>query len=199
MHSALNLTVERARPTPFSLTSGEAREETANRRSDDWRRAADLLKHDLSDRPPGEQATIDRIAAADEPVRRLKGRPAEPKQSRASSEHPQLERAVPLSRADETARDSLDFAPVGGAQALSSGRGVLDDRLAKPHALLGLHRTVTCLMLPRLPAIHIEDGSQLRNNRAPASLGYRVVVAKRRRSRETRRRFVWFAQPTGWK
>jgi hypothetical protein len=163
MDSTLNLTVERSCPIPFSLTSGEAREETANRRADDGRRTADLLKDDLSDRPPSEQATMDRIAAADKPVRRFKGRPAEPKQGRASSEHPQLERAVPLSRADETARDSLDLAPVGGPEMLSSGRGELDDGLVKPHALLGLHRTVTCLTLPRLPAIHIEDGSRSAN------------------------------------
>lgn len=163
MGSALNLTVERSRPIPFSLTSGEAREETSNRRADDGRRPADLLKDDLSDRPPCEQATMNRITAADKPVRRLKGRPTEPKQGRASSEHPQLEHAVPLSQPDETARDSLDLAPVGDTQTLSSGRGELHDRLEKPHALLGLNRSVTCLTLPRLPAIHIEDGSRSAN------------------------------------
>jgi len=113
MHSALNLAVERARPIPFSPMTGEPREETANRRPDDGRRTADLRKDDLSDRPLSEQATMDRIAASDKPVRRFKCRPAEPKQSRAPSEHPQLERAVPLSRPDNTPSHSLDFAPVG--------------------------------------------------------------------------------------
>ena len=113
MDSALNLTVERARPIPFSLTSGEAWEETANRRADDKRRAADLRKDDLSGRPLGEQATLNPIAAADERVRSLERRPAEPKQRRAASEHPQLKRAIPFSGPHETPTDSLDFAPIG--------------------------------------------------------------------------------------
>ena len=165
MGSALNLTVERARPIPFSLTRGETREETADRRADDGRRAADLRKDDLSDRPLSEQATMDWIAAADKPVRCFKGRPAEPKQSRASSEHPQLERAVPLSWPDDTPSDSLDFAPVGDTEVLRTGRGELDEGITKHDALFGLHRTVIRLTLPRLPAIHIQDGSQCRSYR----------------------------------
>jgi hypothetical protein len=160
MYPALNLTVERTPPIPFSLTSRETREETANRRSDDGRRAPDLRKDDLSDRPLSEQATMNRIAAADEPVRCFKRRRAEPKQSRASSEYPQLEGAVPLSWPDDTPSDSLDFAPVGDTQVLRSRRGELDKGITKHDALLGLHSAVTRLMLPRLPAVHPEDGSQ---------------------------------------
>jgi hypothetical protein len=112
MDSALNLTVERACPIPFSLTSGEAWEEAANRRADDGGRAANLRKDNLPGRPLGEQTTLNRIAAADKRVSCLKRRPAKPKQSRAVSEHPQLKPAVPLSRPDETPSDSLDLAPV---------------------------------------------------------------------------------------
>lgn len=162
MDSALNLTVERARPISFSLTSGETREETANRRADDRRRAADLRKDDLSGRPLGEQATLNRIAAANKRVRCLKLRPAESKQSRTASQQPQLKVAVSFSGSDETPSDSLDLAPVGEAQALSSGWGELDDGLTKHDALFGLHGTVTRLTLPRFPAIHIDDGSQWR-------------------------------------
>ena len=112
MDSTLNLTVERARPIPFSLTGGEAREEAANRRTDDRRRATDLRKGDLSGRPPGEQAALDRIAAADKRARRLKRRPAEPKQARTAAEQPQLEHAVPFSLPDETPSDLFDLAPI---------------------------------------------------------------------------------------
>lgn len=162
MHAALNLTVERPRPIPFSPTTGETREETANRRADDGRRAVDLRKDDLPDRPQSEQATMDRIAAADKSVRCFKRRPAEPKQSRTSSEHPQLEGAVPLSWPDDTPRDSLDFAPVGETQILRSRRGELDEGITKHDALLGLYRAVTRLMLPRLPAVHAKEGSQFK-------------------------------------
>src|SRR3954469_6112409 len=113
MDSALNLTVERARPIPFSLTSGEAREEAANRRTNNRWRAADLRKGDLSGWPLGEQAAFDWIAAADKRARRLNPRPAELKQARTASEQPQLEQAVPLSSSDETPSDSLDLMPVG--------------------------------------------------------------------------------------
>ena len=160
MDSALNLTVERARPIPLSTTSGEAWEETANRRADDRRRAADLRKDDLSGRPLGEQTALNRITAADKRVRCLKRRPAEPKQSWALSEQPQLKRAVSFSRPDETPSDSLELAPVDETQVLRSSWGEFDDGLAKYDALLGLDRTVTRLTLPRLPAIHMEDGSQ---------------------------------------
>jgi hypothetical protein len=136
MDSALNLTVKRARPISFSLTGREPGKETSNRRVDDRRRATDLRKDDLSGRPLSEQATFDRIAAADKRVRCLKRRPAEPKQSRAVSEHTQLKRAVPFSWPDETPSDSLDRAPVGETQALRSSWGELDDRLAKHDALL---------------------------------------------------------------
>jgi hypothetical protein len=158
--SALNLTIERARPIPFSLTSGEAREKATNRRTDDRRRATDLRKGNLSGRPPGEQATLDRIAATDKRVRRLNRRPAEPKQARTASEQPQLEHAVPLSLPDETVSDSLDLAPVNETKVLRSGLGEFDDRLVKHDALLGLDCTVARLTLPRLPTIHLEDGSQ---------------------------------------
>jgi hypothetical protein len=113
MDSALNLTVERARPIPLPLTSGKAWEETANRRADYRGRAIDLREDDFSGRPLSQQATLNRIAAADKHVRCLKRRPAEPKQSRAVSEQPQLERAAPFSWPDETPSDSLDLAPVG--------------------------------------------------------------------------------------
>jgi hypothetical protein len=112
MHSALNLTVERARPIPFSLTSGKTWEETANRRADDGRRASDLRKDDLSNWALSEQAAMNRITASDQSVRCFKRRRTEPKQSRTSSENSQRERAVPLSRPDDTPSDSLDFAPV---------------------------------------------------------------------------------------
>ena len=158
--SALNLTVERARPIPLSLTSGEAWEEAADRRTDDRRRATDLRKGDLSGRPSGEQPTLDRIAAADKRVRRLNLRPAEPKQAGTAPEQPQLEHAVPFPLPDETPSDSLDLAPVGETKELRSSSGEFDDRLAKHDALLGLDRTVTRLALPRLPTIHVEDGSQ---------------------------------------
>ena len=115
MDSALNLTVERTRPISLSLTGGEAREETANRRADDRRGAADLRKDDLASGPLGKQATLNRIAAADERLRCLKRGLAEPKQSRAASEQPQLKRAVPFSRSDETPSHSLDLAPIGDA------------------------------------------------------------------------------------
>lgn len=160
MDSALNLTVERTSPIPFSLTSGKAREEAANRRTDDRRRATDLRKGDLSDRPPGEQSTLDRIAAGDERVPRLNRRPAEPKQARTASEQPQLEDAVPFSLPDETPSDSLDLAPVGETKVLRSDSREFDDGLVKHDALLGLDRTVARLMLPRLPAVHLEHGSQ---------------------------------------
>lgn len=160
MDPALNLTVERARPIPFSLTTGKTREETVNRRTDNGRRASDLRKDDLPDGPLSEQATVDRIAAADKPVCCFKGRRAEPKQSRTSSEHPQLERAVPLSWPDETPSDSFDFAPIGETQVLRSRRRELDEGITKHDALLGLHRAVTRLTLPRFPAVHAEDGSQ---------------------------------------
>jgi len=113
MDSALNLTVERTRPIPFSLTGSKAWEETANRRADDKRRAADLRKDDLSGRPLGEQATLNRIAAADERVRSLERRPAEPKQRRAASEQPQLKRPIPLSWPDEAPSDPLNLSPIG--------------------------------------------------------------------------------------
>jgi hypothetical protein len=160
MDSALNLTVERARPIPFSLTSGEAREEATNCRADDRRRAGNLRKGDLSGPPPGEQATLDRIAAADKRARRLKRRPTEPKQARTAPEQPQLEHAVPFSLPDETASDSLDLTPVGETKVLRSGSREFDDGLVKHDALLGLDRTVARLTLPRLPTIHLEDGSQ---------------------------------------
>ena len=112
MDSALNLAIEGARPIPFSLTSGEAREEPPNRRADDGRRTADLRKDDLSGRSPGEQTTLDLIAAADERVRSLERRQAEPKQRRAASEHPQLKCAIPFSGPHETPSDSLDLAPI---------------------------------------------------------------------------------------
>jgi hypothetical protein len=113
MDSALNLTVERARPIPLPLTSGKAWEETANRRADDRGRAINLREDDFSGRPLGQQATLNRIAATGKNVRGLKRRPAEPKQRRAVSQQPQLERAAPLSWPDKTPSDSLDFAPVG--------------------------------------------------------------------------------------
>jgi hypothetical protein len=160
MNAALNLTVERARPIPLSLTSGEAREEPANRRTDDRRRASDLRKGDLSGRPSGEQPTLDRIAAADKRARRLNLRPAEPKQARTASEQPQLEDAVPFSLPDETPSDSLDLTPIGETKVLRSGSGEFDDRLVKRDALLGLDRTVARLTLPRLATVHREDGSQ---------------------------------------
>jgi hypothetical protein len=105
---------------------------------------------------------MDRIAAADKSVRCFERRRTEPKQSGASSEHPQLERAVPLSWPDDTPRDSLDFAPVGETQILRSRRGELDERITKHDALFGLYRAVTRLMLPRLPAVHAKDGSQFK-------------------------------------
>jgi hypothetical protein len=158
--SALNLTVERTGPVPFSLARGEAWEEAANRRTDDQGRATDLRKGDLSGRPLGEQATLDRIAAADKRARRLNRRPPEPKQARTASEQPQLERAVPFSLPDETPSDSLHFTPVGETKVLRSGSCEFDDRPVKGDALLGLDRTVARLTLPRLPAIHLKDGSQ---------------------------------------
>jgi hypothetical protein len=119
-----------------------------------------LRKGDLSGRPLGEQATLDRIAAADKRARRLNRRPAEPKQARTAPEQPQLEHAVPFSLPDETPSDSLDLAPVGETKVLRSGASEFDDRPLKHDALLGLDRTVARLTLPRLPAIHLEDGSQ---------------------------------------
>lgn len=121
MDSALNLTVERTRPIPSSLTSSKAWEEPANRRADDGRGAADLVESDLSGRPLGEQPTLDRIAAAGKRFRRLKRRPPEPEQSRTVSEQPQLERAAPFSCPDEPPSDSLDLAPVGETQAFRAG------------------------------------------------------------------------------
>jgi hypothetical protein len=61
---------------------------------------------------------------------------------------------------DETPSDSLDLAPVGETKVLRSGASEFDDRPLKHDALLGLDRTVARLTLPRLPAIHLEDGSQ---------------------------------------
>jgi hypothetical protein len=113
MDSALNLTVERTRPISLSLTGGEAREETANRRADDRRGAADLRKDDLASGPLGKQATLNRIAAADERLRCLKRGLAEPKQSRAASEQPQLKRPIPLSWPDEAPSDPLNLSPIG--------------------------------------------------------------------------------------
>jgi hypothetical protein len=113
MNSALNLTVERARPIPFSLTSGEAWVEPANRRADGKRWAADLRKGDLPGRSLGEQSTFDRIPAAGKPVRSLKRWPPEAKQRRAVPEQAQLERPVSLSRPDQASSDSLDLAPIG--------------------------------------------------------------------------------------
>jgi hypothetical protein len=179
MNSALDMTVEGTRPIPFSLTSGETREETANRRADDGRRAANLRKHDLSDRPLSEQTTMDRIAAADKPVRCFKDRTAEPKQSRASSEHPQLERAIPLSRPNDAPSDSLDRAPIGDTQVLRTGQGKLDEGITKHDALFGLHRTITLLTLPRLPAIHIQNGNHYRSYRHAASEKLDEVTAVR--------------------
>jgi hypothetical protein len=162
--SALNLTVERTRPIPLPLTSGKAWKETANRRADDRGRAIDLREDDFSGRPPGEQATLNRIAAADKNVRCLKRRPAEPKQRRAVSEKAQLERAAAFSWPDETPSDSLDLAPVGKTQALRPGGRELNDGLPQHDPLFGLNRTVTRLTLPRPPAIHIEDSSQWRTH-----------------------------------
>lgn len=170
MGSALNLTVERARPIPFPLTRGEAWKETANRRADDERRATDLRKDNLSGRPLGEQAALNRIAAADKRVRRQKRRAAEAKQSRTVSKESQLERAVAFSWTDETPSDALDRAPVSETQALRAGGRELDDGVTKHDALLGLDRAVPRLTLPRLPAIHMENGSQWRAYwRRPAS------------------------------
>jgi hypothetical protein len=162
MDSALDVTVERARPIAFSLASGKAREETTNRRADDCRRTLDLCEDDLSRRPLGEQAASDWIGAGDERVCCFKGRATEGKQSRTEPKQPQFERAVPFSRPDEAQSDSLDCAPVGETQALRSGLRELDDGLAKRDALLGFDRSVTRLPLPGLPAIHMADGSQWR-------------------------------------
>jgi hypothetical protein len=162
MDSALDVTVESARPIPFALASGKARQEAANRRADDCRRTLDLREEDLSRRPLGEQAAHDWIRAGDERVCRFKGWATEGKQDRAEPKQPQFENAVPFSRPDQTKSDSLDRAPVGETQALRSGLGKLDNGLEKRDALLGFDSSVTRLTLPRLPAIHMVDGSDWR-------------------------------------
>ena len=82
------------------------------------------------------------------------------------TQHPQLDSTIPFLWPDETARCSLDFAPVRATKALCSDLGELDNGFADQDALLRLDRALAGLTLPRFPTVQPKDASHAHFARA---------------------------------
>src|SRR6187431_518668 len=149
MDPALRSVVERTGPSWLAGTSCQAWKEAANRRADYCRAVTGLGEGDLSSRTPREQSALDWIAAANEGRSGLDRGRTEPKQRRARSQQPQLDRTLSVPGLHKAPGDSLDLTPVHAAQALPTGDGKLDHGRTESDALLRLDRTVVPLALPR--------------------------------------------------